>query len=200
MRSYIPYVVLSSALVQATTFRPQDAPPGTQLLNVVFNGNGCPTGGATSWSSTLNGTLSFLTPELKATSGRDIPRAERRKVCQANFSVAYPTGWQFGVKRVRWSGYADLASGVSAVATGFVYFSGETDDKIWVMNLDGELHKGYTAAYEPASASDVSWSACSGREAALNVKVESRFEKPSDNSLSSITIDEFDTQIQWRQC
>lgn len=70
--------------------------------------------------------------------------------------------------------------------------------KSFGVNLVGEMHSGYTTTYDAPQ--DVSWSTCGGKNEILNVKVESRFEKGSASTLSSILIDRFKVQVQWRKC
>lgn len=65
------------------------------------------------------------------------------------------------------------------------------------MNLNGELHQEYKAAYEPSG--DVVWSAC-GKESIMSVKVESRFETRSGTISGSILTDGINVQIQWQKC
>jgi hypothetical protein len=65
------------------------------------------------------------------------------------------------------------------------------------MNLAGEMHEEFKAAYEPAE--DVTWSPC-GKPALLNVKMETWFDKTDVAKAGWILIDGMTVQVQWRKC
>jgi hypothetical protein len=59
------------------------------------------------------------------------------------------------------------------------------------------MHEAFTSTYQPTN--EVVWSEC-GKEALLNVKVESRFENRDGSKTGMIQIDVTNVQVEWRKC
>jgi hypothetical protein len=124
--SPLPLLVVSFLpLAQCTQHIGADAPSGATLQSLTWGGSGCPNGSNTTWTTDVEGVLSFATPQLKAITGPDSTRMDARKFCQFNLDVRYPAGWQYATKRVAISGYADLMAGISGSTRGDTYFSGQ---------------------------------------------------------------------------
>jgi hypothetical protein len=118
-------VASSLPVARCTRFTSADAPSGATLNSLTWAGSGCASGSNTTWTTDVDGVLSFATPQLKAITGPDSSRTDARKFCQFNLDVGYPAGWQYATKRMAVSGYADLMAGISGSTQGDTYFSGQ---------------------------------------------------------------------------
>jgi hypothetical protein len=127
----------SIPLARGLQFGGDEAPAGATLDSLVWNGDGCATESNTTWASDVDGVLSFATPSLKAVIGPDSSRRDGRSFCQFQTSVTYPAGWQYAVKRVVISGYADLMAGLTGLTKGDIYFSGDPKEVGSQLRLEG---------------------------------------------------------------
>jgi hypothetical protein len=127
MRPQIPITLLAASTLpfaQSTRLVGTDAPSGATLESLAWGGSGCPSESNTTWTTDVDGILSFATPQLRTIIGPDSSRKDARKFCQFNLDVRYPAGWQYATKKVAISGYADLMAGLSGSTRGDTYFSG----------------------------------------------------------------------------
>jgi hypothetical protein len=130
MHPQLPLTLLTTvALVNSTPLGGAAAPADASLKSIVFAGSGCdPSQASVKWKIDDQGALQIPTPDLKVTTGGGAARTDARKFCQANADVQVPAGWQFSVKNIGVSGYANLMEEVTGVMIGTVYFSGNGGD------------------------------------------------------------------------
>jgi hypothetical protein len=96
-----------------------------EITGVTYGGTGCPDktvqGLLTDDKTTI--TLSFDAYTVQ--SGPSIPATERRKFCQLQLKLKYPSGFQYSLFGADYRGYASLEKGVSGTTQSTYYFSGQ---------------------------------------------------------------------------
>jgi len=97
-----------------------------QIVGISFAGSGCPAGSVAGQLSTDQTTLTLLYDSFIAQSGANTKATDKRKNCQLNVKLRYPSGWQFSVFKATYRGFADLARGDTGTCKATYYFSGES--------------------------------------------------------------------------
>jgi hypothetical protein len=121
--------VLALSALAASTPVPQDPnqPSGheIEISGITYGGTGCPDktvqGLLTDDKTTI--TLSFDAYTVQ--SGPSIPASERRKFCQLQLKLKYPSGFQYSIFAADYRGYASLEKGVTGTTQSTYYFSGQ---------------------------------------------------------------------------
>jgi hypothetical protein len=199
MRFQIPIVlVTNAALISAVPLAtsPTSAPAGTIIGTIISGGTGCQSGSGTAVVEPGNSTFDLSTPDLITTS-TDVPP---RNVCQFNIPITYPSGYQYGIQEIDYSGHETVPSGSSGSAMGSIYFSGNSATTSFSTPFSSDTDVDFAASYVPA-ATDVVWSPCasgSSVQAALNVQTEVRVGRGS--AVGSVSIDKSVVKLEWRTC
>ncbi|KAF2185469.1 hypothetical protein K469DRAFT_726653 [Zopfia rhizophila CBS 207.26] len=185
---------------------PQDKPSGheVEITAVTYGGTGCP-------DKTVQGilsddrttiTLSFDTYTVQ--SGPSIPATERRKFCQLQLKLRYPSGFQYSVFGADYRGYASLEKGVQGIAQSTYYFSGQQQQNTLPTNFTGPVEGNYLK-HDEIDAGSAIWSPC-GEQGMLNIKSEVRIVPLSATGLNLLTVDTVDAKftqkyfVQWQKC
>lgn len=125
MKYSIPLALLS-ALAAATPV-PQDKPSGheVEISAVTYGGTGCPDNTVQGLLSDDRTTITISFDQYTVQSGPNIAATERRKFCQLQLKLKYPSGFQYSIFGADWRGYASLEAGVTGTAQSTYYFSGQ---------------------------------------------------------------------------
>ncbi|GBG85142.1 hypothetical protein CBR_g39708 [Chara braunii] len=163
----------------------QSPPPGTvQIESFTYSGSGCPPG-----------SVSFDEPMLTVIFSSDAPegRRHRRKNCQLEFRLSYPTGFVFTLERVTFRGYAQFEQGAKASLATEYSLSGIPESVRVVRNLPPPVEGNFefteqfnTFIYPP----------CSSDSVLFIIKFQARVPPPP----SSITDVSLQFVLRWKKC
>jgi hypothetical protein len=119
--------LLFLATLASATPLPQDKPSGheVEITAVTYGGTGCPDNTVQGLLSDDRTTITLSFDQYTVQSGPNIPATERRKFCQLQLKLKYPSGFQYSVFGADYRGYASLEEGVSGTAQSTYYFSGQ---------------------------------------------------------------------------
>ena len=70
-----------------------------------------------------------------ASIGPSVAVTESRKNCQLNVDIQYPGGFQYSVLSADYRGYAAIQKGVTGTLKSTYYFSGQTDQVCFCLEL-----------------------------------------------------------------
>lgn len=106
---------------------PQDGPSGheIEIAGVTYGGTGCPDGTVQGLLTDDKTTLTLSFDAYTVQSGPAIPATDRRKFCQLQLKLRYPSGFQYSIFGADYRGYASLEKGVTGTTQSTYYFSGQ---------------------------------------------------------------------------
>jgi hypothetical protein len=183
-----------SAVPLATS--PAAAPAGTVIGDIVTGGAGCPQSSATVVVEPGNSTFEVSTPNLISTSDS----SPRVKNCQVNIPITYPTGYQYGIQEIDYSGHETVPSGSSGTARGSFYFSGSSTTTSFNIPISSGTDADLAGTYVPA-ATDVVWSPCASggsEQTAFNVNFVVSI--GASSTVGSVSIGKSVVDLAWRTC
>jgi len=196
------------SLITAASASPLSAvgPSGheVQIIGISFAGSGCPAGSVAGQISGDQTTLTLLYDSFVAQSGSNTKATDKRKNCQLNVKLKYPSGWQFSVFKATYRGFADLARGDTGTCKATYYFSGESRQMESTLTLKGPFSDNYVKEDKFGVESTI-WSPC-GLEGMLNINSEVRITPLDTKNVALMTVDSTDlkfTQVhylQWQTC
>jgi hypothetical protein len=91
-----------------------------QLVDIAYNGTGCPSDSAEVTIDNVSHTFSILFNQYVVYQPG--PVTERRKNCALRILFNVPRGWQFSIADIRYKGFADLPSGVGGMQSATYEF------------------------------------------------------------------------------
>jgi Domain of unknown function (DUF4360) len=170
----------------------------------TVNGTGCKPGTAAIAVSPDNTAFTVTYSEYIAQAGAGVAATEGRKNCQLNVIVNVPGGFTFAVNKTDYRGYAELASGASAVQRASYYFQGMSSNQVAIHNLSGPRNGDWQFT-DQVPVTSLVWHPC-GAQRNLNINTELRASKGSSNNASYIAMDSTDGSFntilhyQWQRC
>ncbi|ORY12186.1 hypothetical protein BCR34DRAFT_482986 [Clohesyomyces aquaticus] len=185
---------------------PQDKPSGheVEITGITYGGTGCPDKTVQGLLSDDKTTLTISFDAYTVQSGPSISATERRKFCQLQLKLKYPSGFQYSIFGADFRGYASLDKGVTGVSQSTYYFSGQQNQTVIPTTFTGPMEGNYLKHDEVDAGSTV-WSKC-GEQGMLNIKSEVRIVPMSSTSLNLLTVDTLDAKfsqkyfVQWQRC
>ncbi|KAF2471701.1 uncharacterized protein BDR25DRAFT_285286 [Lindgomyces ingoldianus] len=185
---------------------PQDKPSGheVEISAVTYGGTGCPDKSVQGLLSDDRTTITLSFDTYTVQSGPNIPATERRKFCQLQLKLKYPSGFQFSIFGADFRGYASLEKGVTGVSQSTYYFSGQQNQTVVPTTFTGPMEGSYLK-HDEINAGSAVWSKC-GEQGMLNIKSEVRIVPMSSTSLNLLTVDTVDGKfeqkyyVQWEKC
>lgn len=119
--------ILALSALAASAPTPQNGPSGheVEISAVTYGGTGCPDKTVQGLLSDDRTTITLSFDQYTVQSGPNIAATERRKFCQLQLKLKYPSGFQYSIFGADYRGYASLESGVSGTAQSTYYFSGQ---------------------------------------------------------------------------
>ncbi|KAF2199496.1 hypothetical protein GQ43DRAFT_464785 [Delitschia confertaspora ATCC 74209] len=204
MKTFISLLAFSALAMAAPT--PQAVPSGheVEIEAVTYGGTGCPDKTVQGLLSDDRTTITLSFDQYTVQSGPNIPATERRKFCQLQLKLKYPSGFQYSIFGADWRGYASLEKGVQGVAQSTYYFSGEQTQTTLPTNFTGPIDGNYLKHDEVPLGTTV-WSPC-GKQGMLNIKSEVRIVPLASTGLNLLTVDTVDAKfeqkyfMQWQKC
>ena len=213
MRFTVPAIILSLCVALAV---PSPLPePDTSdvdfskivLEGISYAGSGC-TAGSVSFSPKPEWTIFSLGfGQFTVSIGPGIPTSEKRKNCNLNVKLRYPTGYQYAIYRIDFAGYAALDKDVKATHQVDYWFSGQALKKA---TLKSEFLGSFRDSYNVRATltpDNWVWSPCND-STTLNLNTQVFL----DNSLSpqgygtTVATETFGDTLkavygaQWRKC
>ena len=137
MRHTTAFLALAALVVSAPAPVPRpmpqaDKPSGheVEITAVTYGGTGCPDKTVQGLLSDDRTTITLSFDQYTVQSGPSIPATERRKFCQLQLKLKYPSGFQYSIFGADYRGYASLEKGVTGTAQSTYYFSGQ-QNQVW---------------------------------------------------------------------
>ncbi|GBG66726.1 hypothetical protein CBR_g68710 [Chara braunii] len=175
------------------------AQPEAAITSFTYMGSGCPANSAVGEISKDGQVLTMKFSEFSATT--DGGNAGKRKNCQINIKMTYPSGWIYSLETVTLRGYARLDDMVKGVHRVSYYFTGEPGQGRLTTETVGEYDDNYehSGPFSPPM-----WSKC-GLNRNLNVNMEVRVDNEGNPAGQGfIDVDTADTtvtfQVKWEAC
>ncbi|KAF2262245.1 hypothetical protein CC78DRAFT_468268 [Lojkania enalia] len=183
-----------------------DKPSGheVEITAVTYGGTGCPDKTVQGLLSDDKTTITLSFDAYTVQSGPNIVATERRKFCQLQLKLKYPSGFQYSIFGADFRGYASLDAGVQGTAQSTYYFSGQQNQSVRATTFKGPYEGNYLKHDEVDAGSTV-WSAC-GEQGMLNIKSEVRIVPFTSTSINLLTVDTVDAKftqkyyMQWQKC
>ncbi|KAF2108192.1 hypothetical protein BDV96DRAFT_504959 [Lophiotrema nucula] len=184
----------------------KDKPSGheVEITAVTYGGTGCPDKSVQGLLSDDRTTITLSFDSYTVQSGPNIPATERRKFCQLQLKLKYPSGFQYSIFGADFRGYAALDKGVEGTAQSTYYFSGQQNQTVIPTKFTGPLEGNYLK-HDEVDAGTTVWSPC-GEQGMLNIKSEVRIVPFTSTSLNLLTVDTVDAKfsqkyfVQWQKC
>ncbi|PUU76911.1 hypothetical protein B9Z19DRAFT_1087407 [Tuber borchii] len=187
---------------------PQDAPPDPSQVSIegiTYAGSGCKAGSVAISPSGDYQTFTLSFDSYVASIGPGVPFVQKRKNCNLNVNIHYPSGYQYTLYTIDYTGFADLHTGVSASQTSEYWFPGD-QHATFQTNFNGPYTKTYSFTDTLASESLV-WSPC-GASTTLNINTQLLLTSSDPQASGIITTDVVDIQakpkhiygIKWKKC
>ncbi|KAI5780200.1 hypothetical protein DFH27DRAFT_584211 [Peziza echinospora] len=196
---------LSSPIPQTST------PPSTvSLLGLNYSGTGCVVGGGSvsaSWAS-ASSPIIITHQRMNPKAGPGVSFAENRKFCQLYVDIGYPTGYQYAVVDVKWSGFVHLEGTATGTVTAVNQFSGFPGTPIsFTSALAGPLNQNFNVDV-PAAEPLVIWSPCQTGipvDVTNEIKIGGASAGPGASYFGGSTIgadyaSQLKVELRWRQC
>ncbi len=193
---------LALAATSASAFA--DSPDYVEIKKIVYAGSGCPAGSVADNLSADKQTFTLLFDDYIAEVGPGISARNKRKNCQINVLLDFPSGWTFAIADVDYRGYASLERGVTGIQQASYYFQGEVKTGTLSTTLRGPLDKDFLIRDSLALTALV-WAPC-GAKRALNINSQIRLDSNSRHATGLLTTDSIDGSVktiynlQWKRC
>ena len=199
------------AALNAAAPTPDDKPdPGqVTITGVNYGGTGCKAGTAHISNSPDWATFTILFDEYKATIGPGTWIADHAKMCNLNFKINYPPGYQFTLYRANYTGSANLELGVTVKQTSSFWFAGFVGDKpTFQSTFYGPFDDQYSLTDTLQS---TVWSPC-GASTTLNINTQLVMTSSKPQAQGLINVSNFDFifdksdknqhayGVNWRRC
>jgi hypothetical protein len=182
-------------------------PPDKVTVQVVtVNGSGCPKDTVQVAVSPDNTAFTVTYSAYTATVGPDSKPTDARKNCQAALQVNVPNGFSYGIVKVDYRGYAQLAKGATALLKSGYYFQGNSSTDTREHPYNGELSDNWTAT-DSTEWAQIVWSPCTEvRNFNINTELRANKGTSAKTDTSYITMDSLDADFQtkyhfaWKPC
>ena len=135
-----------------------DSPPASLKKDIHCAGSGCQNASAKAILSDDNKTLSIIISQDIEVNVNPSTRAVKSKFCNINVLIQTPSGWQYTILDVTYSGTAKLDKGVKATLTERYYFAGQKNESKAIRIIAGPVDKNFTVTDK---FKNYSWSSCS---------------------------------------
>ena len=163
-------VATAFAALVAAEAQAQSAPDYVRVRSISYAGTGCPAGTvATNISPDRQG-LRILFDQFIAEVGPGVPFNQKRKNCQLNIDLDFPSGWSYTVRTMDHQGYVALERGVKATQAVSYYFQGQSATARLSTKFTGPIDQDYQIRDTLGSSAEV-WSPC-GAQRALNINTQ----------------------------
>lgn len=180
-------------------------PPNVTVRGIYYAGTGCPAGSVSENLSPDFKAFTLIFDSFVAQVGPGVPFSEKRKNCQINVDLNFPSGWSFTVSNIDYRGFASLEPGVIGLQKATYYFQGQRQSSNAGTPFYGPLEKDYFVR-DTLSLESAVWSPC-GAQRSLNINSQVRLDNQrapmNSGLLTTDSIDgTFETKLylMWRPC
>lgn len=163
-------LILAAAALFAGELQAADAPEYVRVRSISYAGSGCPAGSVALNISPDRRAFMLMFDQYVAEVGPGVPFNQRRKNCQINLDLDYPSGWSYAVRAMNHHGYVSLERGIRASQKVSLYFQGSAQTATLSSTLNGPLDQDYQIRDVLGLNSQV-WSPC-GSQRALNINTQ----------------------------
>jgi hypothetical protein len=178
-------VALLGTLTASAAFA--EAPEYVRVKSIAYAGSGCPAGSVATNVAPDRQAFTLLFDQYIAEVGPGVPFNQKRKNCQINLDLDYPSGWSYAVKKVSYSGFVDLDSRVTATAQTSIYFQGSAETAVAKKSITGPSSRSFDVT-ESFSSSSLAWSPCGARRS-LNLNTQLLLTSSSSRASGLAVID-----------
>jgi hypothetical protein len=182
-----------------------DAPSYVRVKSISYAGSGCPAGTVATNVAQDRQAFTLLFDSYIAEVGPGVPFREKRKNCQINLDLDFPSGWSYSIFTVDYRGYASLERGVKATQQASYYFQGQGQTATLKTVLKGPLDQNFQIR-DTLGLDATVWSPCGARRA-LNINSQVQADNTgASNKYGLITTDSIDGElklvygIKWTRC
>lgn len=162
------YILSMIGILSATTALAQAAPRADKLkiLDISYNGNGCPSGSVSTNISDDNLALTVLFDDFVVDS-EDATQGISGRTCNVDLKMKMPRGWSFSIFNVDYRGFADLDEGVTGVHGARYKISGSGMTPLGIETFNGPISDDYERRVE-IPVRNLDWSGC-GQQKMLRI-------------------------------
>jgi hypothetical protein len=196
-------VSLLGTLAASSAFA--DAPDYVRVKTISFAGSGCPAGSVAGNVSPDRQAFTLLFDQYIAEAGPGVPFNQKRKNCQINLDLDFPSGWSYTIFTVDYRGYVSLERNVKATQQSSYYFQGQGKTATLKTILAGPTDRNF-AIRDTLGLEATVWSPCGARRA-LNINSQVQVDNSrASNKYGLITTDSIDGEltlvygIKWTRC
>jgi hypothetical protein len=198
--AFVTSLLATIALTTTASSRDLAADEGPGFIEgASYEGDGCPSGSATTDLSEDRQAVTSRYPDLSALAGPDLPDELESTTCTSTYQINVPPGWSYTVMPAVQRGYIALEQDGTARREATYRISGSSSEKTasssWTGPVDGSFDP---SDIDPGSPID--WSPCGGGQTfqivtTLEVDLAGHPERLAEVGVRSI-----DLQLAWRQC
>jgi hypothetical protein len=120
-----------------------DAPPYVRVRNISYAGSGCPAGSVAGNTSPDRQAFTLLFDSYIAEVGPGVPLSLKRRNCQLNIDLDFPSGWSYTIFTVDYRGYVALERGVKGTQQSSYYFQGQGRTATLKTIMNGPIDQNY---------------------------------------------------------
>lgn len=204
LRPLRPWILPFATFIITSTAE-AEVPQYVRIRSFSYNGSGCPIGSVAENVAPDYTAFTLLFSSYTAEVGPGIPFALKRKNCQINIDLDFPSGWSYSVFKVDYRGYISAQPGVLGTHQALYYFQGSGQTARLRTNIPGPVDRNYQVSDRFDLQTSV-WSPC-GATRALNLNSEVRLENTRNPyGAGLMTLDSVDGSVamvygmQWRRC
>lgn len=178
------------------------------IEGITYAGSGCKAGTVAISKSNDYKTVTLAFDSYVASIGPGVAFVERRKNCNINVKLHYPSGYQYTLYQTDYTGYADIEKGVTAKQQSEYWFAGFATQKATLRTTwKGKFTDTFTFRDTLAHEACV-WSPC-GASTTLNIDTQLTLDNNDDDKKKAsglITTDVIDHKVKtiygvrWRKC
>jgi hypothetical protein len=193
--------LLFSAVIPAST---AEIAPNITVDVVTVNGSGCPAGTASVAPSTDGQSFRVSFSDFLAQSGPGAKPTDFRKNCQLSLRVNNTGGGTYGISRVTYRGFANLAAGAQGLQRATYYFSGHPQSTRRSHTFTGPFSDNWETSDGSANG-DIVYSPC-GENRILNINSELRVNGGGSGASNFMAMDSAEGRVSatfelaWKPC
>lgn len=164
------------------------APSYVRVRSLSYAGSGCSAGSVDTSIAADRQSFTMYFDEFLAEVGPGVALREKRKNCQLNIDLDYPSGWSYAVASLDYRGYVSLERGITATQSTSLYFQGQGQRQTATLRqaFTGPIERDFLIHDGLAGAARV-WSPC-GSQRSLNLNTSIQLNTSSSERSGLITL------------
>lgn len=130
---YSSLLVLAAATLSVAAPTPAGPDPNDVFIDGLnYAGSGCGAGTLVYTTTSDKTAITLLFEEYIASIGPGSNIADSRKNCAVTLDVHIPSGFQFSITTVEYTGFENLDAGVTAVQDALYFFTGQSPPPVGI--------------------------------------------------------------------